>query len=236
MAATSLNGYGHGLHQKGIRTSRSGAMTTGIVAAGEYIAFGAMVSRNADGYVQATPTASSTVYDYLGLACDDVRKHLVDGFYGPGGEVPILVNGAGMGWLLGGQTIDTGNFVKNAGAIGAGTEGLGVLIPESTPKTRSLLTVGKYIGQADMGDGAYAAACTTYSGTTITFGSNAIKEAILFQSGDYIAIAQSGTISEVNRVVDAELGSTTMSVVKTATGAFTTPTIYRLQPMEVLLL
>ena len=67
--------------KKGVLTAGHGIIKTGVAAS--EIAFGAMVTRAADGTIKAT--VSSGTYDYLGVVVNDDRQQSpYSGFYAAG--------------------------------------------------------------------------------------------------------------------------------------------------------
>ncbi len=216
--------------KKGTLTAGHGIIRTGIAAS--EIPFGAMVTRSADGTIKAT--ASGTLYDYLGVAVNDMRQQVpYDGFYAAGKIVPYVTTGTANVWLLGGQTIDAGNFVMLSATLGAGSEGLGVLKPEGTPTTRTAASVGRVIDMADSGDADYDQSITSYTGDAVTFGSSTIKDYLDLVDGDYVVIASTEK-AEVNMVADADYSSTVVKMVKDPlSGHTTSPKMYKLTQMEI---
>ena len=231
---TSLNGYGWGINFRGVRTSRSGTMSSGIVYTGQEIPYGAFVTRAADGYVKAQVT--NVPLNYIGVANDDIRKHPVDGFYEAGSKVPIIVNGSANVWLLGGATVDTGDFVRFPATLGAGTESLGIITSEGTPTTRTAYSVGHVIDAADSGVATYTQVATAISGSTVTIDSAADLTALSLEEGDYIVI-DSDAAAEVNKVLDPAATSATFTTVKTPLASHTTnKAVYKLVQIEVMML
>jgi len=217
--------------KKGVLTAGHGIIKTGVAAS--EIAFGAMVTRAADGTIKAT--VSSGTYDYLGVVVNDDRQQSpYDGFYAAGKKVPYVATGTAYAWLLGGQTIDAGNFVKIANnTIGLGTENLGVLLPEATPTTKTLYSVGRVLDVADSGDADYVQTITSYSEDTVTFASAAVKDYLDLVDGDYVVI-DSNEHAEINMVADADYSSTACKMVKNLlAGHSTSPKMYKLTQMEI---
>jgi len=216
--------------KKGVLTAGHGAIKTGVAAS--EIPFGALVTRAADGTIQATVTG--TKYDYLGIAVNDNRQQRpYDGFYAAGKKVPYVATGTANGLLLGGQTVDAGNFVKIAGTLGAGTEPLGVLVPEGTATTRTVASVGRVVDVADSGSADYDQSIASYVGDVVTFADAATKNKLELVDGDYVVI-DSNEYAEVNMVADADYSSTQVKMVKDLlAGHATAPTMYKLTPIEV---
>ncbi len=94
----------------GIRTGGSGPMLTGIVASAQEVAYGAFVARSADGYVRMASTGTN-IHGYLGVANDDIVQHTYDGFYNAGNKVSYIINGTANAWLLGGSTVNSGDYL-----------------------------------------------------------------------------------------------------------------------------
>jgi len=218
--------------KKGVLTAGHGIIKTGVAAS--EIAFGAMVTRAADGTIAATPTTGT--YDYLGVAVnDDVQQSPYSGFYAAGKKVPYVATGTAYAWLLGGQTIDAGNFVKIGGTLGVSTytDPLGILIPEGTPTTRTAYSVGRVLDVADSGDSDYDQDITSYTGDVVTFGSSTIKDYLDLVDGDYVVI-DSDEKAEINMVADADYSSTACKMVKNPLSGHTTnPKMYKLTQMEI---
>lgn len=224
--------------KRGTLTAGHGIIKTGIAAS--EIPFGAMVSRAADGTIQATLMPGTPTYDYLGIAVNDNRQQLpYDGFYAAGQRVPYVATGTAYGWLVGGQTIDTGNFVRlqfAAAGLGAGTEPLGMLVPETTPTTKTLYSVGRVVDAADSGSANYDQTITSYTGDVVTFASSTVKDYLELRDGDMVVI-DSNEHGEVNMVADADYSSTAVQMVKNPLAGHTTsPTMYKLTQIEVALL
>lgn len=221
--------------KKGTLTAGHGIIKTGIAAS--EIPFGAMVMRAADGTIQATLFPGTPTYDYLGIAVNDNRQQVpYDGFYAAGKKVPYVATGTANGLLLGGQTVDSGDFVRlqfAAAALGAGTEPLGVLVPETTPATKTLYSVGRVLDVADSGDAAFDQTITSYTGDVVTFASSTVKGYLDLHDGDYVVI-DSNEHAEVNMVADADYSSTAVQMVKNPlAGHSTSPTMYKLTQIEV---
>jgi hypothetical protein len=220
-----------GINYKGVRTARSGPMGSGIVASGQDIAFGAFVTRSADGYIKAQVT--NVPLNYLGVANDDARKHSVDGFYAAGEKVPIIVSGSAYVWLLGGDTVDTADFVRFPATLGAGTEGLGIVASESTPATKTAYTIGRVIDAADKGSADYDQTVSSISGSTVTFGSSSVKDYLDLAVGDYVVI-DSNEAAEVNRIAVPDTSTVACTMVKTPLASHANAIkMYKLVQIEV---
>lgn len=220
-----------GINFKDVRTSRSGTMSSGIVAAGEYIAYGAFVTRSADGYVKAQVT--NVPYNYIGVANGDARKHTIDGFYSPKDKVPIVISGSANVWLLGGDTVDTANFVRFPATLGAGTEGLGIVASESSAAVRTAYSIGRVIDAADKGDADYDQTVSSISGSELTIDSSANLLLLDLVEGDYIVI-DSNEGAEVNRILDPASASTKCTTVRTPLATHANAIkIYKLVQIEV---
>ena len=201
-----------GLNFKGVRTAASGYMKSGIVASGQYVLFGAFVARSADGTVKSQVT--NEPYDYLGVANDDVRSHQIDGFYSANEKVPYIINGTANVWLLGGQTIDSGDFIRFPTTLGAGTESLGVVMTEGTPTTRTTKSIGRVVDAADSGSADYDQLIASISGDTVTMANAPALTALDLSEGD-VVVLDSDEAAEVTRVVDPAASTTAFTVNKT---------------------
>ena len=215
---------------KGVKTPGSGIIKTGVAAS--EIPFGAFVTRSADGTIKAQVT--NTPYNYLGVAVDDQRQQMpYDGFYAAGKKVPYIATGTANVWLLGGQTIGAGDFVRFPTALGAGTESLGVVIPESTPATRTAYSVGRVLETYDAGDADYVQEVDSFVGSVVTFDTAAIIANLDLVEGDYVVI-DSDEAAEVNRVVDPLTSDTTITMEKDLLASHATNiTMYKLVQIEV---
>lgn len=215
---------------KGVKTPGSGIIKTGVAAS--EIPFGAFVTRAADGTIKAQVT--NTPYNYLGVAVDDQRQQMpYDGFYAAGKKVPYIATGTANVWLLGGQTIDAGDFVRFPEKLGAGTESLGVVIPESTPATRTAYSVGRVLETYDAGDADYDQTVTSFVGSVVTFNAAATIANLDLVEGDYVVI-DSDEAAEVNRVVDPLTSDTTITMEKDLLASHAKNiTMYKLVQIEV---
>ena len=221
--------------KKGTLTAGHGIIKTGVAAS--EIPFGAMVMRAADGTIQATLMPGTPTYAYSGIAINDNRQQLpYDGFYAAGKKVSYVATGTANGLLVGGQTVDTDDFVRlqfAAAGLGAGTEPLGLLVPETTPTTKTLYSVGRVLDVADSGSADYDQTITSYSGDVVTFASATVKDYLDLRDGDYVCI-DSNEHGEVNMVADADYSSTAVQMVKNPlAGHSTSPTMYKLTQIEV---
>ncbi len=215
---------------KGVKTPGSGIIKTGVAAS--EIPFGAFVTRSADGTIKAQ--VSNVPYTYLGVAVDDQRQQMpYDGFYAAGKKVPYIATGTANVWLLGGQTIDAGDFVRFPTTLGAGTESLGVVFPEATPTTRTAYSVGRVLETADAGDTDYDQAITSFAGSVVTFNAAATIAKMDLVEGDYVVI-DSDQAAEVNRVVDPLTSATTITMEKDLIASHAdNVTMYKLVQIEV---
>ena len=215
---------------KGVKTPGSGIIKTGVAAS--EIPFGAFVTRSADGTIKAQVT--NTPYNYLGVAVDDQRQQMpYDGFYAAGKKVPYIATGTANVWLLGGQTIDAGDFVRFPTTLGAGTESLGVVIPEAVPATRTASSVGRVLETYDAGDENYDQTVTSFIGSVVTFDAAATIAKLDLVEGDYVVIA-SDEAAEVNRVVDPLTSDTTITMEKDLLASHVNSiTMYKLVQIEV---
>jgi len=215
---------------KGVKTPGSGIIKTGVAAS--EIPFGAFVTRSADGTIKAQVT--NTPYNYLGVAVDDQRQQMpYDGFYAAGKKVPYIATGTANVWLLGGQTIDAGDFVRFPTTLGAGTESLGVVIPEAVPATRTASSVGRVLETYDAGDENYDQTVTSFIGSVVTFDAAATIAKLDLVEGDYVVI-DSDEAAEVNRVVDPLTSATTITMEKDLLASHVNSiTMYKLVQIEV---
>lgn len=215
---------------KGVKTPGSGIIKTGVAAS--EIPFGAFVTRSADGTIKAQ--VSNVPYNYLGVAVDDQRQQMpYDGFYAAGKKVPYIATGTANVWLLGGQTIDAGDFVRFPTTLGAGTESLGIVYPETTPTTRTAYSVGRVLEMADAGDTDYDQKITSFVGSVVTFDEAATIAKMDLVEGDYVVI-DSDEAAEVNRVVDPLTSATTITMEKDLLASHATNiTMYKLVQIEV---
>ena len=215
---------------KGVKTPGSGIIKTGVAAS--EIPFGAFVTRSADGTIKAQVT--NTPYNYLGVAVDDQRQQMpYDGFYAAGKKVPYIATGTANVWLLGGQTIDAGDFVRFPTTLGAGTESLGVVIPEATATTRTAYSVGRVLETYDAGDADYDQPVTSFAGSVVTFNAAATIAKLDLVEGDYVVI-DSDEAAEVNRVVDPLTSAKTITMEKDLLASHAKNiTMYKLVQIEV---
>jgi len=215
---------------KGVKTPGSGIIKTGVAAS--EIPFGAFVTRSADGTIKAQ--VSNKPYTYLGVAVDDQRQQMpYDGFYAAGKKVPYIATGTANVWLLGGQTIDAGDFVRFPTTLGAGTESLGVVIPEAVPATRTASSVGRVLETYDAGDENYDQTVTSFIGSVVTFDAAATIAKLDLVEGDYVVI-DSDEAAEVNRVVDPLTSATTITMEKDLLASHDKNiTMYKLVQIEV---
>ena len=211
----------------GVKTGGSRDIVTGVVASGQDVAFGAFVKRAADGYIMMT-NSGSNVAGYIGVAADDAVGKDVDGFYSAGDVVPIITSGIANAWLLGGEVVCTGNYLKFP-TLGAGTEGVGVLAPE-TAGTKTVYSVAKYVGRNDAGDADYDQDVSAISGKTLTCSELARLD---LAEGDYVVI-DSDEAAEVNMVDDPAASTTTFTVAKTPLASHETDIkVYKLVQIPV---
>lgn len=215
---------------KGVKTPGSGIIKTGVAAS--EIPFGAFVTRSADGTIKAQ--ISGTPYNYLGVAMDDQRQQMpYDGFYAAGKKVPYIATGTANVWLLGGQTINASDFVRFPEKLGAGTESLGVVIPESTATARTAYSVGRVLETYDAGDTDYDQTVTSFVGSVVTFNAAATIAKLDLVEGDYVVI-DSNEAAEVNRVVDPLTSDRTITMEKDLLASHATNiTMYKLVQIEV---
>ena len=215
---------------KGVKTPGSGIIKTGVAAS--EIPFGAFVTRSADGTIKAQVT--NAPYNYLGVAVDDQRQQMpYDGFYAAGKKVPYIATGTANVWLLGGQTIDAGDFVRFPTTLGAGTESLGVVIPETDPIIRTAYSVGRVLETYDAGDANYDQLVDSFVGSVVTFNAAATIAKLDLVEGDYVVI-DSDEAAEVNRVVDPLTSAKTITMEKDLLASHANSiTMYKLVQIEV---
>jgi len=203
-------------------------------AAGARTAFGALCTRSADGIAKPIATGT-TVSDYIGVAPEDMVTKTVEGFYSQYDTLPLISAGVVHVWLLGGETIDSGNYLKAPTTLGAGTEPLGVLVPEGTATTRTTKSLAKCVGP-DVGDADYDQTVSSISEKVLTIDSAAHLTALSLAKGDYVVI-DSDEAAEVNRIDNPAVSTTTCSVQLDPSASHATNIkIYKLVQAEVLLL
>ena len=208
------------------------AFDTRSFAAGGEIAFGALCDRSGDGIVKAIITGD--IYDYVGVAPDDVVEKDVDGFYSQYDSVPLITAGVVRLWLLGGGTGEAGEYVRPAAALGGATEFLGVVAQDTN---RTHYSVGRIVGD-DVGHANFDQLLVSNAASgqkTLTLDATKIG-ALACAVGDYIVIDDDNG-AEINRV--AAIGTATLTCQKNLTNAYTTAatgTVYKLTQVEVLLL
>ena len=206
----------------------------GGFAAGTRTPFGALCTRSADGIVKPIITGAA-IEDYVGIALENMVEQTVDGFYSQYDSVPLGSAGVVRAWLLGGQTIDGGNYLKAHAGLGLGSEFLGILIPEGTPANRTVKSLAKCVGN-DVGSADYTQTVASISEKVLTFGSAAVLTSLAVVKGDYVVVA-SDEGAEVNRIDNPAVSTTTCSLQLDPLAAHATNiAIYKLVQMEVLLL
>lgn len=217
----------------GVKTGGSGPILTGVVASGKDVAYGAFVRRSADGYIKMVPTGSA-VHGYLGVANDDIVQHTYDGFYDAYNRVPIITSGIVYAWLLGGQVALSGDYLKFPTTLGAGTEGLGVLYPETT-LTRTVDSVARMVQKDDAGDTDYDQVVSSISGAELTLSSAGALTALDLVEGDMIVI-DSDEAAEMNMIAEPDTSTTKCTTVKTPLASHATSIkIYKLEQIMVML-
>jgi len=217
----------------------SGFKEGGFISGGQ-IPYGALVARSAEGKVKATPTGTTDL-GYLGVALDDeVENRDNPGFYPEDVPVPIKVNGPAKLWLIGGKTVQSGDYVKMAAALGASTENLGVIGPESTKDVKTTKTIGRVIGDEETGDVGSA----DYDQTLESDAASGQKDIELTEAkvssmdlvvGDYVVIDDNNA-AEINRVAKIDGGNVTMQ--NTLSNSYTTAaaaTAYKLVQVKIIL-
>lgn len=187
----------------------SGFKEGGFVAGGE-IPYGALVARSAEGKVKATPTGDTDL-GFIGVALDDeVENRDNPGFYSADTPTPLKVSGPAKFWLMGGKTVQSGDYLKMAATIGAGTEPIGALGPEDTKDVKTVKTVARVIGDEETGDVGSA----DYDQTLESDATGGEKEIELTEAkissmdlvvGDYVVLDDNNA-GEINRVakIDGE--------------------------------
>ena len=203
-------------------------------AAGVRTPFGAICTRSADGIAKPIITGA-TVVDYVGIAPEDMVSKSVDGFYSQYDILPLIPAGIVHAWLLGGETIDGGNYLKAPGTLGASTEFLGVLIPEASVKVKTAKSLARCVG-ADVGDAEYDQTVSSISAKELTIDSEAHLTSLALAKGDYVVI-DSDEAAEVNRIDDPAVAATKCSVQLDPLATHATAIkIYKLVQVEVLLI
>ncbi len=213
---------------------RQDGKTVGDFVAGARTAYGAVVVRTA---AETAKGAAGSATGILGVACDRQQPGATPGFYEQYDLMDIQIDGIAMFWLLGGLTIQSGNYFK-VGTLGAGTENLGIIIPEpSTPNVRTVASIGRVVGGATYGDVGNAGydqvlvANAAIGDTTLTLDAGKMT-ALGLVAGDYIAIGDTDS-AEINIV--ESVTSTTITVQNPLTAAFTTAataTVYKLTQVK----
>jgi hypothetical protein len=220
--------------KKGVLAPGHGIIRTGIAAS--EIPFGAVVTRAADGTIKATVCTGTPTYDYLGVAVNDNKEQRpYSGFYAAAKKVPYVATGTANVWLLGGQTIDSGDFVRNqpaSAALGAGTENIGTVMPETSAAVRTLYSIGRVLDVADSGSANYKQNFTSITNDIVTFGSSTIKDYLALQDGDYLVL-DSDNHAEFNMVTDSDYSSTAIQVLKTPLAHSGNLYAYRLTQVEI---
>jgi len=191
----------------------SGFKEGGFVAGGE-IPYGALVARSAEGKVKATPTGTTDL-GYIGVALDDeVENRDNPGFYSADTPVPLKVSGPAKFWLIGGKTVQSGDYLKMADTLGAGTENLGVLGPETSKDVKTTKTVARVIGDETSGDVGSADYDQTLEADA-TAGENEVElttakiASMELVAGDYV-ILDDNSAGEINRVEKIEDATVTL--------------------------
>ena len=204
----------------------------GGFAAGARTPFGALCTRSADGIAKPIITGA-TVVDHIGVALDDIVEKTVDGFYSQYDPLPLISAGVVRVWLLGGETIDGGNYLKAPATLGV-AEPLGVLIPEASVKVKTAKTLAKCVG-ADVGDAEYDQTVSSISAKELTIDSEAHLTSLALSKGDYVVI-DSDEAAEVNRIDDPAVAATKCSVQLDPSASHATAIkIYKLVQAEVML-
>jgi hypothetical protein len=223
--------------KKGTLTVGHGPIRTGIAAS--EIPFGAVVHRVADGTIGATICAGTPTYDYLGVAVTDGKEQRPNsGFYAAGKIVPYVASGTANVWMLGGQTIDAGDFTRlqfASAALGAGTEAIGTVVPETTPAARTLYSMGRVLDMADSGSANYKQNFTAISNDLVTFGSSTIKDYLALVDGDYLVL-DSDNHAEFNMVEDSDYSSTQIKLKKAPLAHSGNLYAYKLTQVEIQLI
>jgi hypothetical protein len=201
-------------------------------AVGARTPFGALCQWSSEKIVK--PTATGTLYSYVGLAVDDMVEKTVDGFYSQYDAAPLIIAGIGRAWLLGGVTADAGDYLKIAATLGAGSEFLGVLDAEADV-TRTLYSVAKVVGD-DVGDAEHDQTVSSISAKELTIDSAAHLTSLGLVKGDYVVV-DSDEAAEVNRIDDPAISTTECSVQLDPNASHANSIkIYKLTQAEVLLI
>ena len=199
-------------------------------AAGASVPFGALCYRTEDGVVK--PTLTGTKYDYVGVAVEDqVRRETSPGFYAEKDLMPLITAGLAKVWLLGGDVVTAGGFVKIPGTLGAGTENLGVVGKETTVTTRTAASVGRAV--EDAGDSDFDQDVSSISGKTLTI---ANLSSLDLKIGDRVVI-DSDEAAEFNVIDDPAATSTSCNLMNTPNASHSTNIkIYKLVQLGVVLI
>jgi hypothetical protein len=214
---------------RGVMTGGSGIQKSSIAA--EPIPYGAVVTYSADGKIKAA--LGTPAYSYLGVAVDSIVEQPREGFFPTNSHISYITEGSANVWLLGGEVLASGDFVRLPATLGLGTERLGIVAPEGTATTKTLYTIGKFIGQANAGDAAYDQSMASISGVTCTCAGLA---SLAMKKGDFVVI-DSNEGAEMNVVDNPAVTATSFSctVAPLATHANAIK-VYKLVQVEVLLL
>lgn len=200
-------------------------------AAAGRIPFGAGLQYGAaDKEVVGAVTA--TTLSCVGIAEESAVEMDTPGFYEDGDAVSIVTGGPCRIWLVGGEVINAGQYLRLSTTLGAGTENLGVFVPASTPDTRSAACHAKAIG-GNVGSADYDQVITTAtSGSkTVTFGSAAIVTNLGVAVDDYILLDDNDG-AEINLVT--AVGTTTITLQNAMVNTYdATPKAYLLKQVEV---
>lgn len=214
------------------------AYVEGNFVAGFKTIYGAICGKTAAGKAAGLDT-DETTNGYIGVCKDRMTESDMPGFYDEGEMMAMQVNGVCNVWLLGGKVIKSGQYLKKAGALGAGTEYLGVLGPETNPDVRTADSLVRVVGGDESGDVGSAAFAQVLAETaaggqkTVTLAA-ADLTALEISAGDYVVIADANG-AEVNRV--AEVDATTLKMQNPLSATYTVNvgvdvTIYKLTQVK----
>lgn len=213
-----------------VETGSEGFINGEFVAA-EALMYGAFVRRSAAD--KAAYANSGDGLGYLGIVREnEVENKDNPGFYDLADLLPIKMTGGAKAWLMGGQTIQTGEFLKLAAFDG-------VLTPEATPETRTAASVARVAGGADTGDVGSAdydqvlsADADAGQKDVTLLAANLTKLAL--SVGDYVIVGDDNAY-EINRV--ASLTSTTVTMQNALVATYdidtASATLYKLVQVKV---
>lgn len=215
-----------------VNCADDGVLEGSFISGGE-VPYGALVARSAEGKVKGTPTGTTDL-GYIGIALDDeVENRDNPGFYSEETPIPLKTAGTAKFWLIGGKTVQSGDFLKMAAALGASTENLGVLGPEASKDTRTVKSIARVTGDettGDMGSADYDQTLNsdTASGEKVTTLTEAKIASMELVPGDYVVIDDNNA-AEINRVVSTSGDDVTLqNAMKNAYTTAAAATMYKL--------